>query len=269
MLQQRLDMSHELKFRSIFISDLHLGTSDCQAELLLEFLAATRSEYLYLVGDIVDLWKLQGSVYWPRTKNRIANLVFDKARSGTKVIYIPGNHDELLRDFAGSHINGIDVKLEDVHTTAAGERLLILHGDIFDDLVRNMRWVESLGNNLYELTMIVSRYYNRVRRILGFPYWSFAAFIKYKFKEAVRHIENFEEVAARHAGIKGYDGIVCGHIHHPNQRTLHGCRYLNTGDWVEHCSALTEDHTGRLTLIEWPRMREVLLAPAIPARQAA
>lgn len=262
-------MPDELSFRSIFISDLHLGTSDCQAELLLEFLGSTTSDYLYLVGDIVDLWKLRGYIHWPNAKNRIANLIFDKAKTGTRVIYIPGNHDELLRDFAGSHINGIDVRLHDIHTTARGERLLILHGDIFDDLVRNIRWLESLGNNLYDLIMFLSRFYNRLRRLMGFPYWSLATFIKYRFKEAVRYIENFEEAAAHHAALGGYDGIVCGHIHHPNQRRLHDLLYCNTGDWVEHCTALTEDAQGNLALLDWPRTREALRAGFEPARQAA
>lgn len=262
-------MPDSLFFRSIFISDLHLGTRDCQADLLLEFLDRTSSDYLYLVGDIVDLWKIERYIHWPGVKNRIAKLIFDKARNGTRVIYIPGNHDEYLRELAGSRINGIEIRLQDSHMTAAGKRLLVLHGDIFDDLVRNIRWLESLGDSLYDLIMFLSRFYNRLRRSLGFSYWSFAAFIKYKFKDAVRYIENYEEIAAHHAANRGYDGIVCGHIHHPNQRLLGDMRYYNTGDWVEHCTALTEDINGKLAILHWPMARNALDREVKRARQAA
>ena len=244
-------MTQQRHFRSIFISDVHLGTSDCQASLLLDFLGATDSDYLYLVGDIVDFWKLRSTIYWPREKNAIANLLFTKANAGTKVVYIPGNHDEVLREFAGSHVNGIDIKLQDVHVSADGKRLLVLHGDIFDDVVRNIRWLEALGSNLYDFIMIMSRIYNRLRRLLGFSYWSFAAFIKFKFKEAVRYIQNFEATAARHACAEGFDGIVCGHIHAPNECQFDSTLYYNTGDWVEHCTALAEDHEGNFELIDW------------------
>lgn len=249
-------MGNPLRYRSIFISDVHLGTSDCHAAALLDFLKSTSSEYLYLVGDIVDLWKLQHAVFWPRIKNDLANLVLEKARTGTRVIYIPGNHDALLRDFVGSHFNGIDVRMEYVHITVTGQRLLVLHGDKFDDAVRNMRWIEVLGGVLYEFIMKLSRIQNRLREMLGYPYWSFAAFIKYKFKEAVRYIEKYEETAAREAAQEGYDGIICGHIHHPNQRTIDGTLYLNTGDWVEHCTALVEDKKGNMKLIDWLAHRQ-------------
>lgn len=247
-------MTHKRQFRSIFISDVHLGTTDCQARLLLDFLESTDSEYLYLVGDIVDFWKLRNTIYWPNEKNAIANLLFEKAKSGTRVIYIPGNHDEVLRDFAGSHVNGIDIKLHDVHLSAGGKRLLVLHGDIFDDVVRNIRWLEALGSNLYDIIMVMSRIYNRARRLLGFSWWSFASFVKFKFKEAVRYIENFEATAARHAASEGYDGIICGHIHAPNQCQFDSTLYYNTGDWVEHCSALVESHAGNFSLVSWPEV---------------
>lgn len=260
-----------LGFRSIFISDVHLGTSDCQAELLLEFLSSTRAENLYLVGDIVDLIKLRSAIHWTRTMNEVANTILEKARTGTRVIYVPGNHDELIRDFAGSHFNGIDVQIQAEHRTLDGQRLLILHGDIFDDVVRNIRWLEALGSNLYELIMIMSRHYNRVRRLLGYPYWSFAAFIKYKFKEARRYIENFEVAAAREAIRRGYNGIVCGHIHHPNNRMINGIRYLNTGDWVEHCTALVEHEDGTLEILDWQfyRQRQANLDLVVQANKRA
>ncbi len=258
-------------FRSIFISDVHLGTPDCQAELLLEFLREHESEYLYLVGDIFDFWKIRYSMTWPRVKNDLVNLVIEKANSGTRVVYVPGNHDELMRDFVDHDFNGIDLRQETVHKTAAGERLLILHGDAFDEVVRHHRFLDFVGNTMYEFIMIMSRNFNRVRKHFGFGYWSFANFVKYRFKEAVRYIEHFEHTAAAYARKLGFDGIVCGHIHHPNNTKIHGVRYLNTGDWVEHCTALTEDAEGNLEIIDWLQQRELrsVHAPPAPARRAA
>ncbi len=261
-----------LHYRSVFISDVHLGTSDCQIELLLEFLGSTSSDYLYLVGDIFDFWKLHHAIVWSRVNNEVMNLVMEKARNGTRVIYIPGNHDELMRDFIGIEFNGIELRRETVHKTVTGKRLLILHGDVFDEAVRNYRFLETLGRHLYQLIMTISCNFNRVRKRLGYGYWSFANFIKYRFKEAVRFIENFEKTAAGHAARLGFDGIVCGHIHHPNNLTLSGVKYLNTGDWVEHCTALTEDVNGHLEIVEWLKFREQVLPPiedGVAARHAA
>lgn len=259
-----------LHFRSIFISDVHMGTADCQAELLLEFLESTTSDSLYLVGDIFDFWKIRHGMVWPRVKNQLVNLVLDKARAGTRVVYVPGNHDELMRDFVDADFNGVDMRRETVHKTADGKRLLIMHGDAFDDIVRGPRKLEFLGSRAYELIMWISRAWNRVRKRFGYDYWSFAAFIKYRFKEAVRYIETFEKAAAAHAGRLGFDGIVCGHIHHPNDRMFDRVRYLNTGDWVEHCTALTESVSGELTVIDWLSLRqELLTASPVPVRTAA
>lgn len=265
-------MGKPLHYRSIFISDVHLGTSDCQAELLFDFLASTSSDHLYLVGDIVDLWKCKHSIYWPRVKNDLVNLILEKARSGTKVIYVPGNHDELLRDFTGSHYHGVDLVQQAEHITADGQRLLVLHGDIFDEIVRTYHWLEAVGSGLYDFVLRLNRIYNATRKRLGYPYWSLAAFIKYRFKEAVSHIRNFEEAAARHAAAKSFDGIICGHIHAPNDTLIEGVHYFNTGDWVEHCTALTEDETGKMALIDWAAYRkqqlELDISP-LKARKAA
>lgn len=248
-------------YRSIFLSDIHLGTSDCQADILLEFLQSTSSDYLYLVGDIVDLQQLRHAVHWPRIKNDVVNTIFEIARRGTRVFYLPGNHDELFRDFTGSHYNGVDLIDQVTHVSAKGERILVLHGDIFDDAVRNYHWLESLGSGLYTMIMLMSRLYNAVRRKLGFPFWSFAAFVKYKFKQAVEYIENFELVAARHAASQGFDGIICGHIHHPNCLTIEGVKYMNTGDWVEHCTLMTEDMHGDFKLMDWLEARGTITKP--------
>lgn len=248
-------MSRPLHFRSVFISDVHLGTTDCQADLLFDFLTSTSSDRLYLVGDIVDLWKCRQSIYWPKVKNDLANLVMAKAAAGTKVFYVPGNHDELLRDFTGSHYQGVELVMEMEHVTADGRRLLVLHGDLFDEIVRTHHLLEFLGANLYDFILRINRIYNTLRKRLGYPYWSLSAFIKYRFKEALAHIEKFEEAAASHAAAKGYDGIVCGHIHAPKSRVINDTHYFNTGDWVEHCTALTEDEQGSLQLIHWADFR--------------
>lgn len=256
-------------YRSIFISDVHLGTPDCQAEMLLEFLRTHSSDYLYLVGDIFDFWKIRHSMTWPRVKNDLVNHVIERAQNGTRVIYVPGNHDELVRDYAGQDFNGIDIRYETVHKTAAGKRLLILHGDVFDEAVRNRRMLNMVGSTMYELIMIISRHFNRARKRFGYGYWSFANFIKYRFREAVRYIERYEYAAARYARKLGFDGIVCGHIHHPNNTVINGVEYLNTGDWVEHCTALTEDESGHLELVHWLAARAAVATLPPPAQHAA
>ena len=251
-------MLEPLKYRSIFISDVHLGTLDCQSNLLLDFLESTECESLYLVGDIIDMQKLTKAVYWPKENSELINLVFRKAKRGTCVVYIPGNHDAALRNYVGNHFNGVELKDEDVHVTAQGQRLLVIHGDCLDEVVRSMDWLVHLGDKLYSMIMVMSRYYLYVRRLFGSSYWSFAAFIKYKFKVAVKYIERFESAAARLSLERGFDGIVCGHIHHPNKDDHGEVQYLNTGDWVEHCTALVEDETGQLFLINWLEMKAML-----------
>lgn len=245
-------------YRSIYVSDVHLGTSDCQAELLLEFLQSTESEFLYLVGDIFDLWKIKQSLHWTETKNQILNCVFEKAKQGTKVIYVPGNHDELVRGYLGNTINGVQIREEAVHTTADGEQLLILHGDVFDELIRNMDWLEAFADNMYCFIMFLNRIYNRVRKVFGYSYWSFATYIKVQFKEARKYIEKFEQTALKEASHRGFDGVVCGHIHRPNLFQQDGLTYFNTGDWVEHCSALVEEQDGEIRLLHWLKERELI-----------
>lgn len=251
-------MNQIASYRSVFISDVHLGTSDYQAELLLEFLSQTECEHLYLVGDIFDLWKIKQSLHWTDAKNQLLSMVFEKAKNGTKVTYVPGNHDELLRDYLGNTINGVEVMEETFHTTADGRMLLVLHGDVFDELIRNMDWLEDFADNMYGFIMFLNRIYNRFRKLFGYSYWSFATFIKVQFKEARKYIEKFEQTALKEARHREVDGVVCGHIHRPNLFEQDGVTYYNTGDWVEHCSALVEDEKGEMRLMYWLQNREFL-----------
>lgn len=245
-------------YRSVFISDVHLGTSDCQAELLLEFLERIECDNLYLVGDIFDLWKIKQSLYWSEMKNQILSNVFEKANQGTRVVYVPGNHDELLRGYLDNTINGVEIMEETIHETADGRKLLVLHGDIFDELIRNMDWLEDFADNMYCFIMFLNRIYNRCRKMFGYNYWSFATFIKVQFKEARKYIEKFEQTALKEGEHRDVDGVVCGHIHRPNLIERDGMTYYNTGDWVEHCSAMVEDEKGEMRLLYWLQEREFL-----------
>jgi len=263
-------------YRTIWISDTHLGTRGCKAEFLLDFLKYTRSEKLYLVGDIVDGWRLKRSWYWPQTHNDVLQKLLRKARKGTKVIYVPGNHDEAARQFAGLQFGGIDVMPECIHETADGKRYLVTHGDDFDVVVRYAKWLALLGDWAYTLLLWINHHFNTVRRILGFPYWSLSAYLKHKVKNAVEYIGQFEDAVAGVARQRGLDGVVCGHIHNAKMRIIDGILYCNDGDWVESCTALVENLDGRLELVRWadlypqhdtrnarsPRARDKQLAPA-------
>ena len=250
-----------LRFRSIWISDIHLGTRGCQAERLLDFLRHTQSDYLYLVGDIVDGWHLRRRWYWPQAHNDVIQKVLRRARHGTKVFYIPGNHDEAARPFCGLHFGGVYVTNEVIHETAAGLRMLILHGDQFDAIVGYAKWVAYLGDTAYDAALFINRIFNTVRRKLGCPYWSLSAYLKHKVKNAIEHICAFEEFIAERAKHQQADAVLCGHIHHAEIRQIGGVLYLNDGDWVESCTALVEDFDGKLSIIRWADERDQLLLP--------
>jgi UDP-2,3-diacylglucosamine pyrophosphatase LpxH len=239
------------RYRTIWVSDLHLGTRGCKAELLLDFLRNTESERLYLVGDIIDGWRLQRSWYWAPSHNDVIRQVLRKARLGTRVYYIPGNHDEWLRDYVDLQVGGVVVMREAVHVTADGRELLVLHGDDFDGVVRYARWLAHLGDWAYDLTLRLNHVFNLVRRRLGYPYWSLSAYLKFKVKNAVQFISDFAEAIADEARQRQLDGIVCGHIHHAEIRDLGGILYCNDGDWVESCTALVEHFDGALEIIRW------------------
>lgn len=238
-------------FRTLFISDVHLGSRGCQANLLLDFLRHHDAEKLYLVGDIVDGWRLRRSWYWPQEHNDVVQKLLRKARKGSSIVYVPGNHDEFLRDYIGSHFGAVEVVDRCIHVTADGKRLLVIHGDQFDVVVRHSRWLSHLGDSAYTFTLSVNTVFNRIRRRFGFDYWSLSAWAKQRVKNAVNFIGAFEDALSGEARRIGADGVVCGHIHHARIAEHGGFRYINAGDWVESCTAIAEHHDGRLEIIFW------------------
>jgi UDP-2,3-diacylglucosamine pyrophosphatase LpxH len=255
-----------VRYRTIWISDVHLGTRGCQADYLLDFLKCSESDYLYLVGDIVDGWRLKKSWYWAQSHNDVVQKLLRKARKGTRVIYVPGNHDEALRDYAGVHFGGVFVTPEIVHVTADGRRLLVMHGDQFDGVIRYAKWLAYLGDRAYNLALAANHWFNLARRQLGFGYWSLSAYLKNRVKNAVQFIDNFEMAVAAEARRRRVDGVVCGHVHKAEIRTIDGVLYCNDGDWVESCTALVEHLDGRLEIVHWAEVRDV--PELVPARLA-
>jgi len=240
-----------LEVRTAWISDIHLGTAGCNAELLLDFLKSLRCDTLYLVGDIIDGWQLRKGWYWPPRHNDIVRRVLKLAKHGTHVVYIPGNHDEMLRDYCGLGFGDVTVAREAIHETADGRRLLVIHGDEFDGVVLYARWLAFLGDSAYVLLLKANRLFNAVRRHFGLPYWSLSAHVKKKVKNAVAFICDFEEVVAHAAAERHVDGVVCGHIHSAEIRQFGDITYYNDGDWVESCTALVEHADGRMEIIDW------------------
>ena len=250
------------RYRSLFLSDFHLGTKGCQAQALLDFLKHNDADTIYLVGDIVDGWRLRSSWHWPQAHNDVVQKLLRKARKGSRVIYLPGNHDEFLRGFYGTHFGGIEVRETAVHETASGQRYLVIHGDVFDVVVANARWLAGFGDWAYEAALWTSRHLNVVRRSLGLSYWSLSAWGKAKVKNAVNYIGRFEETLAAEADKHGVDGVICGHIHHAALRDIGGFTYINTGDWVESCTAVAEHEDGRMEILTWP-IRPASAAPRL------
>jgi len=247
-----LEMKRDpLHFRTIWISDVHLGTTGCQAQRLLEFLRATESDTLYLVGDIIDGWQLKRRWYWEQSHNNVVQTVLKKAKKGTNVIFVPGNHDEVIRQFIDLDFGGIKIRDELVHTTANGKRMLVLHGDRFDGVIACAKWLAYVGDNLYTLILKFNQWFNSWRARAGLPYWSLSQYLKGKVKNAVNYITSFEDALAAEAAKRGLDGVICGHIHKPEIRDINGITYCNDGDWVESLSALVEDPSGELRLVTW------------------
>jgi len=243
-------------YRTVFISDVHLGTRGCQAELLLDFIKSVECDTLYLVGDIIDGWKMKsGGWYWPQAHNDVVQKVLRMARKGVQVIYVPGNHDDRARDFCGIHFGGVIVARDAIHETADGKRYLVLHGDEFDGVVEHAKWLAFLGDWAYRALLGANTGWNLIRRRMGFGYWSLSAFVKVKVKNALQFIENFEVAVAREAQRRGVDGVICGHIHHAEMREIDGVAYVNDGDWVESCTALVEHFDGTLEILEWAKLR--------------
>ena len=240
------------RYRTIWISDIHLGTRGCNDRLLIDFLDHVDSEYLYLVGDIIDCWRMRKRFYWPERHNAIVRRVMKRAKRGTEVIYIPGNHDEMFRQFAGMNFGGVEIRSRAVHTTADGRKLLVVHGDEFDAIVLAHRWLAFLGDWAYRTLMQLNLAVNAFRRFFGMEYWSLSKHAKHKVKSAVSVISRFEEAVAHEAKSKGADGVVCGHIHTAEIRDFDGTIYYNDGDWVEGCTALVEHMDGRMEILHWP-----------------
>jgi UDP-2,3-diacylglucosamine pyrophosphatase LpxH len=256
-------------YRSVFISDLHLGTPGCRATALLDFLRNVECENLFLVGDIIDGWQLRKNWYWPQAHNDVVQKLLRKARKGTRVVFIPGNHDEFARRYAGLHFGGVLVAEEWIHQTADGRRLWVTHGDLFDAVIQRAKWLAHVGDSLYEMTLRWNRHLNSWRARMGLPYWSLSGYLKGKVKQAMSYVGDFEAAVAREARRRGLDGVVCGHIHHSALREIDGIVYANDGDWVESLTALAEHADGRLEIVHWQGHG---LAPAVPipaARQPA
>lgn len=261
----RNSQTRRQKYRTLWISDVHLGTPGCKAEHLVDFLKHAECETLYLVGDIVDGWKLRNSWFWPQEHTNVVRKILTKSKRGAKVYYVTGNHDEFLRKFVGFGlaIGNIRIVNEHVHTTADGRRLLVTHGDAFDVITRYHRWIALVGDSAYDLTMQANHWLNQARRLLGMRYWSLSAFAKKSVKNAVNIVSEFEQSVAHECRRRGLDGVVCGHIHQAEIRDIGGVQYLNSGDWVESCTALGEDFNGRIQVINWVQIDHLHESPRV------
>jgi UDP-2,3-diacylglucosamine pyrophosphatase LpxH len=260
-----------LRVRSVFISDIHLGFKGCSTEPLLDFLHRVEMDCLFLVGDIIDVWSMKKTMFWPQSHNNVLRTILGKAQRGTKVIFVPGNHDEIFREFDGAVFGNLEIHREYIHCTADGRRVLVLHGDEFDSVVKCSPWLAKLGSILYDVLLAANPYINWSRRLFGLAPWSLSAYLKSKAKSAVQYIGSFEDSVAQAARKRGVDTVVCGHIHRAEMRDIDGVLYCNDGDWVESCSALVEEFNGRLRLIDWPKLKLQVPAAlmALPVGQAA
>lgn len=244
-------VSHTYCYKSIWLSDLHLGSKDCKADYLLDMLSKTRCDTLYLVGDIIDIWALERRFSWPAKHNQVIDALINKANNGTRVIYLPGNHDEKIKKYLGMTFAKIEIHPEIIHTTVSGQKLLITHGDVFDGDVCLGKWQSILGDLLYDLLLFLNRSCFRLRKLLGCRYWSLAGYIKNKVKGANDAIKRYQLAAVNYAKKKSVDGIICGHIHQPDVQIIDNCLYCNDGDWIENCTLLAENLDGSIELIFW------------------
>jgi UDP-2,3-diacylglucosamine pyrophosphatase LpxH len=248
------------RVRAIFISDIHLGTPGCKAEYLIDFLRHHESDWLYLVGDIIDGWAMKSRFYWHQSHNDVIQKVLRKARKGTRVVFVPGNHDELGRQFCGLNFGDIAIREHAEHRLLDGRRLWVVHGDFADGVIHHARWLAYVGDSLYDFILWLNRHFNALRGRLGLGYWSLSQYLKHRVKNAVSFITGFEQVLMREAAKLGYDGVVCGHIHKAEIREIDGLLYCNDGDWVESLTALVETLDGELRIVEWKQ----ILAPGQP-----
>ncbi|MGH6735720.1 MAG: UDP-2,3-diacylglucosamine diphosphatase [Methyloceanibacter sp.] len=256
MLNTRLadDAPHDpdpRRYRALFISDIHLGTKACQADAFLDFLRHHEAPKIYLVGDIVDFWRIRRGVYWPQNHNDVLQKLLRKVRKGVDLVYVPGNHDEAMREYCGAQFGGIAILRQTMHVAADGRRYLVMHGDEFDVVVRYAKWLALFGDWSYMVALWLNTHLNAVRRVLGMPYWSLSAYLKHKVKRAVNYIGEFELALAQEARRHGAQGVICGHIHHAAMRQVGDVIYINTGDWVESCTAVAETEEGVFEIIRW------------------
>ena len=257
-----------LRVRTVWISDIHLGTPGCQAAALLAFLRDVDCDTLYLVDDIIDGWQLRRTWYWPQSHNDVIQKILRKARKGTRVVFVPGNHDEFARRYVTHNFGGVYVVDDCMHTLADGRRLWITHGDLFDGVIQCAKWLAYLGDTAYEFTLRLNSWFNKARARMGLPYWSLSRYLKLKVKRAVSYVGDFEAAVAEEARRRGAQGVVCGHIHHAEMRWIDGILYCNDGDWVESLTALVEHLDGRLEIIDRSAAMVASLVPLVPARRA-
>jgi UDP-2,3-diacylglucosamine pyrophosphatase LpxH len=238
-------------YRTVFISDIHLGTRMSQADQLLRFLRTFECDKLYLVGDIIDGWAMNGSKLWPQSHNDVVQKLLRKARKGTEIIYVPGNHDEFMRDYCDGEFGNILLVKESVHVCQNGKIFLVTHGDQFDVVINHAKWLSHVGSWAYDTSIIVNVYLNRLRKIFGMEYWSLSSYLKQSVKGSVNFIGDYEKTLSNYVKLKNMDGIICGHIHHANIQDMEGITYINCGDWVESLTAIVEHHNGRFELVRW------------------
>lgn len=254
------------RVRTIWISDTHLGSRGCKAEFLIEFLKSHQCETLYLVGDIIDGWRMRKSIYWPQAHSNVLRRILTLAKRGARVVYVTGNHDEFLRKYSNNVFGNIELRDEAVHKTQDGRKLLVLHGDEYDVVVRYHKWIAVLGDIAYNILLVLNRWYNHARVKLGYGYWSLSSYIKHRVKQAVNFIGDYENALAQECRRRKLDGVICGHIHHAEIRDIDGIAYHNCGDWVESCTAIVENQDGSIELVHWieeMQARKQQMRPAV------
>jgi len=240
-----------IKYRSVFLSDIHLGTKMCQANHLLDFIKSFESEKIYLIGDIIDCWAMNSKKYWPQEHNDVIQKLLRKSRKGTTIIYVPGNHDELMRSYCNAELGNIFLLTQTIHYGIDNKKYLITHGDQFDIVIKNAKWISHIGSWAYDVTIVVNYFINKINHFFGFKNWSLSLFLKHKVKEAVNFIGNYEKTLSNYVKSKNMNGIICGHIHHANISKIDDIVYMNCGDWVESCTALVEHLDGKFEIIKW------------------
>jgi len=238
------------KFRALFISDVHLGTPWTQADRLLEWLAHVDAETIYLVGDIIDFWRIRRGGVWPSSHSAVLEALLRKSHAGTRIVFIPGNHEDGLKRYCGTRFGTIEIERSIVHATATGKRYLVVHGDDYDFVARYARWLAQIGDRSYAAALAFNRVFNKFRLALGRDYWSISAFLKRSVKAGVGRVGKFESALAAEAIRNDATGVICGHIHHAESRMLGQVHYVNIGDWVESCTAVVETAVGELQVLD-------------------